>query len=142
MANKKNSQNEHDDAPAKKTKASSVKKKRATKKSNARPKATLKNKKTDDVLRLDAVLVINDAQKIHSQLDALLKEKHDVIIDASAVEIVDTAILQILLVFSNQLKGMGSKIKWLKLSNEFMLRVSLLDLGSSLGIPEKAGNAS
>lgn len=141
MANKKNSQNEHEATPAKKTKTGRVKKKRATKKSNARPKATLENKKTDDVLRLDAVLVINDAKEIHNQLEALLKEKRDVIIDASAVEIVDTAILQILLTFSNQLNSLGSKIKWLKLSNEFILRVSLLDLASSLGVPGKAGNA-
>lgn len=83
---------------------------------------------------LDSVLVINNAHTMHGQLTALINAKKNVVIDASAVEMVDTSILQLLLVFVKKLHAENLKATWMNPSNEFLSRAKILDLTEKLGL--------
>lgn len=118
-----------------------VKKKRAPrKKASAAGSVNKKNNNTDmhgetPVLTLDAVLVINKANELRDRFSAFLdKGNKEIIIDASAVEMIDTAIIQLLYSFITALKSDGLSATWQSPSEEFVGRVRSLGLGEMLGI--------
>ncbi len=137
------------------TKKSSVKKKRAvTKKKTVTRKSTAKKKKpvvkkkvgkpvnrpgSNKTLALEPVLVINDAEVMYTRLKEILVDDKPVIIDASMVEMVDTAILQLLLAFVNQLHANNTEVLWDSPSSEFCNRVDTLGLVDSLGLGGACG---
>jgi len=83
---------------------------------------------------LDPVLAIDNAKKLYEQLDSVVQKKQNVIIDASAVEMIDTAMLQLLIAFIRKLQNEGAKISWNKPSKELLSRAVLLNLEGHLGI--------
>ena len=87
-------------------------------------------------IKLDPVLVISNAQTLHVQLGALLDTKQNITIEAYAVEMVDTAILQLLLAFVIKIKAQGRKIIWTKPSEELIRRATILNLQTGLGLDE------
>ena len=87
-------------------------------------------------IKLDPVLVISNAQTLHVQLGALLDTKQNITIEAFAVEMVDTAILQLLLAFVIKIKAQGRKIIWIKPSEELIRRATTLNLQTGLGLDE------
>jgi len=87
-------------------------------------------------IKLDPVLVISNAQTLHVQLGALLDTKQNITIEAFAVEMVDTAILQLLLAFVIKIKAQGRKIIWTKPSEELIRRATILNLQTGLGLDE------
>lgn len=100
-------------------------------------KKTGKKKDTSNGERkyvLDPVLVINNAHTMHEQLMALINAKKNVVIDASAVEMADTSILQLLLAFVKKLHAEDLKVTWINPSNELLSRAKILDLTEKLGL--------
>ncbi len=88
--------------------------------------------KTD--IKLDSVLVINDVQTMYAQLDTMLESKQNIIIDASAVEMLDTAMLQLLLAFVIKIKAQNREVIWIKPSAEMISRAATLNLQARLGL--------
>ncbi|MCH8162531.1 MAG: STAS domain-containing protein, partial [Proteobacteria bacterium] len=87
---------------SKKAKSKKAKSKKTKVKTNRKSKVREEKIKTDKTrLILDSIITINDAQTMYTQLRSLLESKQDITIDASAVEMLDTAILQLLLAFVN-----------------------------------------
>ena len=83
---------------------------------------------------LDSIITVNDAQTMYTQLNLLLKLKQDITIDASAVEMLDTAILQLLLAFVNKIKAQNRVVVWSKPSEEMINRATTLNLQAGLGL--------
>jgi len=117
-------------------KKSAVKKKTASKKrkSTAKKPARVENK-----IVLKTVLAISDAKTLHTELGKKLKAKKGISIDASAVEMVDTAMLQLLSAFIKRSQLDSVVVKWVKPSREFLSRSETLNLTKLLGLSEAQG---
>jgi anti-anti-sigma regulatory factor len=116
-------------------KKSAVKKKRAPAKKTAnrpRAKTAASKKPSTPTLTLDSVAVINNAKALYEELRKVIDT--DVNIDASAVEMIDTAILQLLYVFVTKVTSNNHKINWINPSDEFISRARLIGLSRNLGI--------
>ena len=85
-------------------------------------------------IKLDSVLVINDVQTMYAQLDTMMESKQNITIDASAVEMLDTAILQLLLAFVIKIKAQNRDVIWIKPSAEMISRAATLNLQARLGL--------
>jgi len=124
----------------------SLAKKKATGKSSAK-KSTVKKKTVQkrrastarNKIALKSVLAISDAKMLYVELGKKLDEKKGISIDASAVEMVDTAILQLLLAFIQKTRLNNVMVKWIKPSQEFLSRSEALNLTSLLGLGEAPG---
>ncbi|GMR01593.1 MAG: hypothetical protein BMS9Abin19_0994 [Gammaproteobacteria bacterium] len=122
---------------------SSVKKKKVTKKKSSPEKSTVQKKSTKPkktrkdskkTLILNAVLVINNARPLSQEFSQLIKTNEDISIDASAVEMIDTAILQLLLATTISIRTSKHKVNWINPSEKFIASASLLGLSELLGI--------
>jgi anti-anti-sigma regulatory factor len=116
-------------------KKTAVKKKRAPAKkavNKSRTKTAVSKKPLAHTLTLNSVTVINNAKALYEELDNVTNT--DVNIDASAVEMIDTAILQLLYAFVTKVTSNSHKINWINPSKEFISRARLLGLSRNLGI--------
>ena len=84
-------------------------------------------------LELESSLVINKASDFYQSLKKLLAGGQSIEIDASKVEIIDSAIMQLLFAFVLKLKEMDISYSWHKPSE------NLLNKASTLGLTEKLG---
>ncbi len=120
-------------APARKKKV--ARKKRTAAKSTAK-KARVQpdddNSSSVHTLKLDSVIVINNAKALYEEFAKAINT--DVNIDASAVEMIDTAILQLLYAFVIKVTSTNHKINWINPSDEFISRTNLLGLSRNMGI--------
>ena len=82
--------------------------------------------------RLDPVLTINGASTLKQELTRLASLEADVSIDASAVEMTDTASLQVLLAFVHQIEAQDRSIHWIEPSERLLANASLLGLKDAL----------
>ena len=71
---------------------------------------------------------------MYTQLNSMLESKQDITIDASAVEMLDTAILQLLLAFVNKIRSQNREVVWIKPSEEMINRATTLNLQAGLGL--------
>lgn len=101
---------------------------------NRSTKPTTAKKESNLSLILDSVLVINDAKSLMQKINQLVESNDDISIDASAVEMIDTAILQLLLAATIKIRSSNHKINWINPSDKFISNASLLGLTESLGI--------
>jgi phospholipid transport system transporter-binding protein len=76
---------------------------------------------------------------LHTRLLPFLQQKESVEIDASEVELVDTAALQLLVAFVKALRDRDVTVNWNKPSDTFCETARLLDLSDLLGLEQ--GNA-
>ena len=83
-------------------------------------------------LTLDSVAVINNAKALHDEFCKVADT--DVNIDASAVEMIDTAILQLLYAFVVKVNSSNHKVNWINPSDELVYRATLLGLSQNMGI--------
>ena len=118
-------------------------KKSAPKKTVAKKKVVKKPRKkpikkstpvANNKIVLKAVLAINDAKVIYAELGTKLATKKNISIDASAVEMVDTAILQLLLAFIQKAILQNILVTWVKPSQAFLSRSDALNLTGLLGL--------
>ncbi len=120
--------------------SSSNRKKVSERKVTKRSSATKPDKGVEDddghlVIVLDPVLVINKASGMHEKLAPYLeKNGNEITIDASLVEMIDTAMIQLLYSLVTDLKSKNVGIIWRSPSLEFVSRVRSLGLAERLGI--------
>ena len=104
-------------------------------KKNTPGKANSNSKTSQEMqIKLDSVLVINDVHTMYAQLETMLESKQNITIDGSAVEMLDTAILQLLLAFVFKIKAQNREVIWIKPSAEMISRVTTLNLQKQLGL--------
>ena len=112
-------------------KKAAPRKRASTKK--ATPATSVNKPVAAHTLVLDSVVVINDAKSLYQTL-AEIDNDSDVTIDASAVEMIDTAVLQLLFAFAKKVQAGNHHISWTNPSDEFVSRADLLGLSHHLGI--------
>ena len=86
------------------------------------------------VVRLSRVLRIADVAALHTRLEPRVHAKGELIIDASDVEALDTAVLQLLSVFMIERRSQNAKLTWQAPSEAFRKGAGLLGLESHLGL--------
>jgi len=119
---------------AKKTKVS---KKKSTPAKNTKKISVESDKSINSSMQpliLNPVLVINNAKSLIQDFSKLAATNKDIYIDASAVEMIDTAILQLLLAFTIKVKSTNNKINWINPSDKFISNASLLGLSKQLNL--------
>ncbi|MBG7609326.1 MAG: STAS domain-containing protein [Anaerolineae bacterium] len=88
----------------------------------------------EQMLKLDPVLVINNAKSLSQDFSLLINSNQDINIDASGVEMIDTAVLQLLLTITIKLRSTNHKVNWINPSAIFISNASLLGLTESFGL--------
>jgi anti-anti-sigma regulatory factor len=83
-------------------------------------------------LDLGAKCTIIRAEELHTQMETLLQSGHDVEIDASKVEQIDTSALQLLLSFHQTLANDGRNALWKSPSDQLLTTAKLLGLDEYL----------
>lgn len=83
---------------------------------------------------LESSLIINNASDVYESLKKLVVNGQAVEIDASKVEVIDSAILQLFLSFVLKLKENDVKISWYKPTEGLLNKASILGLTEQLGL--------
>ncbi|MFB9887571.1 STAS domain-containing protein [Balneatrix alpica] len=91
-----------------------------------------------ECLQLETVANIAQAEALHELLSSWLEAGVEVRVDASQVERVDTAILQLLLNCQRALNRQGGRILWSGCSEAFIASAMMLGLQQELGLAESA----
>jgi ABC-type transporter Mla MlaB component len=84
---------------------------------------------------LKSISVINDLVQLKDELQSLLADNSKIYIDASNVEMIDTATLQLLLSFQMDADAGNGRINWVKPSEKFIYSAELLGLKQALSLP-------
>ncbi len=85
-------------------------------------------------LVLESSLVINNASGFYETLKELAAGEQTIEIDASKVEIIDSAILQLLVAFVLDLSEKDIPLSWHKPSENLLNKASILGLTEKLGL--------
>lgn len=96
--------------------------------------ATENSAKTSNRLVLESSLVINKAADFYEILNKLVASGEAIEIDASKVEIIDSAILQLIFAFALTLKENNIKLSWHKPTDNLLSKASILGLTEQLGL--------
>lgn len=110
-----------------------VTRKKQSKKSKVSKKTAKKTIPKGESVTLDSILVIDDVTQLHQQLVDLVAKKTDITINARAVNMIDTAMLQLFTSFVMTLKKQNIKVTWKDPSEELVNRATLLNLDKQLG---------
>lgn len=94
------------------------------------------NNQAPFVFELGAEIGIADAKALFTDLGVLLKEQAELMIDASQVESVDTAVLQLLVVAVRD----HANLSWKNPSETFCKTAGLLGLAEHLGLESGSDN--
>ena len=84
-------------------------------------------------LLFNAVLGVSQARALHAQLGQVLTQPTPLVLDASQVEQVDAAAMQVLVGFCRQLRAQGAVMHWHAVSPQVQQACQLLGLSSLLG---------
>jgi len=84
-------------------------------------------------IKLQSELNIRQVAELKEQLNNALSAG-DIVLDASAIEVVDAAGLQLLLAFIQQARLKNITIQWGDLSDSFLNAVKLMGLSDGLGL--------
>ncbi len=85
---------------------------------------------------LGDTLNIPDAAELHKQLKGLLERSQPVVLDASSIEAIDTAALQLLCAFYREAPKRGLEVTWREPSESLCRNAGYLGLGDALGLPQ------
>ena len=86
-------------------------------------------------LLFNTILNVSQARALHDLLDQTLTQPMPMVLDASQIEQVDTAAMQVLASFCRQLRTQGATIRWAAVSLPLRQAGQLLGLGSLLDYP-------
>ena len=86
------------------------------------------------VVTLEPIVTISEAAKVFATFKALLSRDEDIRIDASKVQMLDTAGLQLLLCLSEDLRARNHRIHWLSPSPAFIQSAELAGLSELFGL--------
>lgn len=87
---------------------------------------------SEALLKLEGALTVSGAMDLKDQLSAYLGKYRKVVIDASSVELIDTAALQLLTSFIRQLRQDSVEVSWAGKSEVLLNTAALLGLSSYL----------
>jgi ABC-type transporter Mla MlaB component len=96
---------------------------------------------TELCIDLNSEQGIRDVAELHQRLLQAVEHQHKVTIDASSVERVDTAILQVLTAFIIERKKQGKVVEWKPPSEVFYQAANLIDLTRHLDLPQPQGSS-
>jgi len=85
-------------------------------------------------IKLQSELNIRQVAELKDQLSEALNADVDIVLDASDVETVDAAALQLLLAFVQQAVLKQRSVKWGELSEGFLSAVKLMGLSNGLNL--------
>lgn len=108
-------------------------KKSSPKKKNKAAKTIANTDSSAKKFVLESSLIINNASDIYESLKKLAASGQDIEIDASKVEIIDSAILQLFFSFVLNLKEKNIKLSWYKPTEVVLDKASTLGLSKQLG---------
>ena len=103
-------------------------------KTKEQKKPKVETKPISKMLVLESSMVINKAADFHKLLKEYVADGQVVEIDASKVEIIDTAMLQLLFSFASNLEKNGLEISWHKPTEILLNKASVLGLSEHLGL--------
>lgn len=83
---------------------------------------------------LESVLSINTLNQLYDDFIVLSDHQGGVNIDASSVEKVDTASVQMILAFFRKKKQQSFSVQWLSPSEELINKISLLGLSEEMNL--------
>lgn len=119
-------------AKPEKAKSEKVKPNKEKSQKEAKPKA--ENKSASNKVVLESSMVINKAAAFYETLKETAANGQAVEIDASEVEIIDSAILQLLFAFVLKLKENDIKLSWHKPTEGLLNKATILGLREPLGL--------
>ena len=111
-----------------------VTRKKQSKKSKVTKKTAKKTVQKGETVTLESILVIDDAMNLHKKFIELANNKSGITINGKAVNMIDTAMLQLLTSFVITLKKLDIKVTWKDPSEELVNRATLLNLEKQLGL--------
>lgn len=85
-------------------------------------------------IELGESLDLQNIENLHDKLKQSLSDSNDTEVNVGQIESIDTAALQLLLAFSNDLRSKGKKLNWIGQSDEFNESIALLNLSSHIDI--------
>lgn len=85
-------------------------------------------------IKLEGVLSIKNITDLKNKLDSALEQKRNVVLEASQVERIDTATLQLITAFNKRLRSDGLKLSWEKPSIVVSEITKILDLEAAVSI--------
>ena len=83
---------------------------------------------------------ISQAEHLYGQLQEALLQEGSIEVDASGVERIDTAILQMFLAFRNELLKRHADFRWLKPSDHLVSSANLFGISEQLNLSGAAGD--
>ncbi|GMR17778.1 MAG: STAS domain-containing protein [Gammaproteobacteria bacterium] len=95
----------------------------------------IKRQKGQTRLQLAPVLDISEARNLHQSLGKAMKRKPPLVLDASQVERIDTAAIQILAAFCHSTRENNIEISWDKPSINLRRTAKSMGLNTILGLP-------
>lgn len=102
---------------------------------SAAPRSRVEQERPEGPLVLDADCLLESANELRKELLLRLERTAPISIDASEVERIDTASLQVLVAFTRDCKAAGRAIEWTGVAPALADSARLLDLSSALGLP-------
>ncbi len=74
-------------------------------------------------------------EDLKEQLDVIVSKPHkaSLVIDLKSLALTDTATVQLLVCFGNELKSGGTEPKWQNVSDDLVSTAGMIGLGESLG---------
>jgi ABC-type transporter Mla MlaB component len=94
------------------------------------------------VYKLAASCTVRDCAPLKMALSDLMQVESETILDVSAIERIDTAVLQLLYAFVRGRKALNRKVLWQGESECFLEAVQLLGMATHLDVPKTAGAAA
>ncbi len=85
---------------------------------------------------LDGALDVSAAKQLRERLSTALDAGCPVVVDASAVDRVDTAALQVLISFSRDAERQEMAVRWADPSDSLCDTAAFLDVSRFLGLPD------
>ena len=113
----------------------------ASSRASARASTRASSRKPAGAIALPEECVIASAAELQSQLLKRLGDKASVRIDASAVQRVDSAALQVLAAFARDRRAEGRGVEWVSVPDSLTDAASLLSLTDALGLAAQPGLA-
>jgi anti-anti-sigma factor len=95
----------------------------------------IKRQKGQTRLQLAPVLDISEVRNLHKSLSKAMKRKPPLVLDASQVERIDTAAIQILAAFCHSIRESDIEISWHKPSINLRRAAESMGLNTILGFP-------
>ena len=91
-------------------------------------------KEPDGMMILDSRVVIQDVTELKARLTDLMDANEHIVIDASEVDSIDTAALQLLTAFTGKTAKQDMKLEWREPSASFADKARLLGLNDVLSL--------